>query len=117
MRRHLGGEPVAVRAASRLYRVRRWARRHKLVLSSTLAALLGAGLIFFAVVRREVTLTGSMIYQDEFPEAIRLIAEGAVRPGPLVTHRFPLAEIGHAFAVHEEPTSIKVAVAPAAGGA
>ena len=72
---------------------------------------------FFAVVRREVTLTGSMIYQDEFPEAIRLIAEGAVRPGPLVTHRFPLAEIGHAFAVHEEPTSIKVAVAPAAGGA
>ncbi len=30
---------------------------------------------FFSVVRREITLTGSMIYQDEFPEALRLVAQ------------------------------------------
>jgi threonine dehydrogenase-like Zn-dependent dehydrogenase len=65
---------------------------------------------FFSVVRREVTLTGSMIYQDEFPEAIRLVAEGLVRTRPLVTHRFGLDAIGEAFAAHRRPDSIKVAV-------
>jgi (R,R)-butanediol dehydrogenase / meso-butanediol dehydrogenase / diacetyl reductase len=62
------------------------------------------------VVRREVTISGSMIYQDEFPEAMRLIATGAVRTRSLVTHRFPLDAIGEAFAAHERPDSIKVAV-------
>jgi threonine dehydrogenase-like Zn-dependent dehydrogenase len=65
---------------------------------------------FFSVVRREVTITGSMIYQDEFAEAMRLVAAGRVRTAPLITHRFGLDEIGRAFAVHEEPTAIKVAV-------
>ena len=34
---------------------------------------------FFWVVRRELRIIGSMIYQDEFPEAIRLLATGAVQ--------------------------------------
>jgi len=67
---------------------------------------------FFSVVRREVTITGSMIYQDEFADAMRLVAAGQVRTAPLITHRFPLDEISRAFAVHEEPTAIKVAVLP-----
>ena len=67
---------------------------------------------FFSVVRREVTITGSMIYQDEFAEAMRLVAAGQVRTTPLITHRLPLDEIARAFAVHEEPTAIKVAVIP-----
>jgi L-iditol 2-dehydrogenase len=67
---------------------------------------------FFSVVRREVTITGSMIYQDEFVEAMRLVAAGQVRTAPLITHRFPLADIARAFAVHEEPTAIKIAVIP-----
>lgn len=65
---------------------------------------------FFSVVRREVTLTGSMIYADEFPEAMRLIAAGTVRTRPLLTHRFGLEAIGEAFAAHRRPDSIKVAV-------
>jgi len=65
---------------------------------------------FFSVVRREVTLTGSMIYQDEFPEAMRLIAAGTVRTRALITHRFALDAIGAAFAAHERADSIKVAV-------
>ena len=65
---------------------------------------------FFSVVRREITITGSMIYQDEFPEAMRLVAAGTVRTRPLVTHRFGLDAIGEAFAAHERPDSIKVAV-------
>jgi L-iditol 2-dehydrogenase len=67
---------------------------------------------FFSVVRREVTITGSMIYQDEFAVAMRLVAAGQVRTTPLITHRFPLDDIARAFAVHEEPTAIKVAVVP-----
>ena len=70
---------------------------------------------FFSVVRREITLTGSMIYQDEFPEAMRLVGAGTVRTRPLITHRFGLDEISRAFAVHREPASIKVAVVPAQG--
>ena len=65
---------------------------------------------FFSVVRREVTITGSMIYQDEFPSALELVAGGQVRTGPLVTHRFPLADIDAAFTAHRDPASIKVAL-------
>jgi threonine dehydrogenase-like Zn-dependent dehydrogenase len=65
---------------------------------------------FFSVVRREVTIVGSMIYQDEFPEAMRLVAAGTVRTRPLVTHRFDLEAIGAAFAAHERTDAIKVAV-------
>jgi threonine dehydrogenase-like Zn-dependent dehydrogenase len=67
---------------------------------------------FFTVVRREITIAGSMIYQDEFPEALRLLADGAVRGRPLITHRFGLDRIDDAFAAHRDPASIKVAVLP-----
>jgi len=65
---------------------------------------------FFSVVRREITITGSMIYQDEFPEALRLVESGAVRTAPLITHRFSLDRIGEAFTTHTDPASIKVAL-------
>jgi len=65
---------------------------------------------FFSVVRREITVLGSMIYQEEFPEALRLIDSGAVRTTPLITHRFGLDRIGEAFAAHTDPSSIKVAL-------
>jgi 2-desacetyl-2-hydroxyethyl bacteriochlorophyllide A dehydrogenase len=65
---------------------------------------------FFSVVRREVTILGSMIYQDEFGEALRLVDSGAVRTRPLITHRVPLDCIGEAFAAHADPASIKVAL-------
>ena len=69
-------------------------------------------LSFFSVVRRELSIVGSMIYQGEFPEAIRLLATGAVRTERLLTHRFPLDRIQDAFAAHRAPDSIKVAVVP-----
>jgi len=65
---------------------------------------------FFRVVRRELSILGSMIYQDEFPEAMRLLADGAVRAGRLLTHRFPLGKIEEAFAAHRSPESIKVSL-------
>jgi threonine dehydrogenase-like Zn-dependent dehydrogenase len=51
-----------------------------------------------------------MIYQQEFPEAIRLLSAGTVTVDRLVTHRFPLARIAEAFAAHRSPEAIKVTV-------
>jgi 2-desacetyl-2-hydroxyethyl bacteriochlorophyllide A dehydrogenase len=65
---------------------------------------------FFGVVRRELRIIGSMIYQQEFPEAIRLLSTGAVTVDRLLTHRFPLARIQEAFAAHRSPEAIKVSV-------
>ena len=65
---------------------------------------------FFGVVRRELRIIGSMIYQEEFPEAIRLLSSGTVTVDRLVTHRFPLARIQEAFAAHRSPEAIKVTV-------
>src|SRR5207253_9355725 len=65
---------------------------------------------FFSVVRREVTILGSMIYQDEFAEAMRLVADGTVKTRPLVTHHFALETISDAFVAHAQPGSIKVTV-------
>lgn len=67
---------------------------------------------FFGVVRREITIQGSMIYQDEFPEAVRLLETGEVQSGPLLTDRFALEAIGEAFRAHRDPDSIKVAIIP-----
>jgi len=67
---------------------------------------------FFWVVRRELSLFGSMIYQAEFPEAIRLLADGKVRTERLLTHRFPLDAAVEAFQAHRASESIKVAVIP-----
>jgi len=65
---------------------------------------------FFGVVRRELRIIGSMIYQQEFPEAVRLLSAGAVAVDRLVTHRVPLDQLQEAFAAHRSPESIKVVV-------
>jgi len=69
-------------------------------------------LSFFPVVRHEITILGSMIYQDEFPQALRLLESGRVRTGRLLTHRFDLGDIDAAFAAHRAPDSIKVTIVP-----
>ncbi len=58
---------------------------------------------FFWVVRRELTLIGSMIYQTEFQRALGLLAAGQVQAAPLITHRFPLDGIREAFLAHQAP--------------
>jgi 2-desacetyl-2-hydroxyethyl bacteriochlorophyllide A dehydrogenase len=67
---------------------------------------------FFWVVRREIDIRGSMIYRDEFGDAVALLAAGRIRVEPLLTHRFPLSAIDAAIAAHQDPASIKVAVFP-----
>lgn len=42
------------------------------------------------------------IYKSGMEEGVRLLAEGSLDLGPLITHTFPLSEINHAFATAEE---------------
>ncbi len=58
---------------------------------------------FFWVVRREIDVRGSMIYREEFGEAVALLAAGRIRVEALLTHRFPLAAIDAALAAHRDP--------------
>jgi 2-desacetyl-2-hydroxyethyl bacteriochlorophyllide A dehydrogenase len=67
---------------------------------------------FFWIVRREIDIRGSMIYREEFGEAVALLAGGRIRVEALLTHRFPLAAIDAALAAHRDPSSIKVSVFP-----
>jgi 2-desacetyl-2-hydroxyethyl bacteriochlorophyllide A dehydrogenase len=69
-------------------------------------------LLFFSIVRREITIIGSMIYQCEFPEALKLLETGAVKTDRLITQRFRLDGIGEAFAAHRDSAALKVTVAP-----
>ena len=70
----------------------------------------------FWLVRREIDVRGSMIYQQEFGDAVELLARGAVDVGPLLTHRFTLDAIEAALQAHRDPASIKVAVFPGPAG-
>lgn len=67
---------------------------------------------FFQVVRREIEIRGSMIYQEEFGEALALLAAGRIQAAPLITHRFPLEGIAEAIETHRRPGAIKIAVFP-----
>src|SRR5262249_61626928 len=47
---------------------------------------------FFSVVRREIAILGSMIYQDEFAEAMRLVAAGGGGRAPALPRHLPRRE-------------------------
>ena len=69
---------------------------------------------------RELTVSWAFCYgrrdgQKEFQVAIELLSAGKLNPMPLITHRFPLSEIGQAFEVaagRQEHGSIKVLILP-----
>lgn len=64
--------------------------------------------IFF----RELTILGSFINPATQGRAVDLISRGKVQLEPLITHRFPLKEIGRAFETHGKPEAIKILVEP-----
>ena len=53
--------------------------------------------------------------QREFQIALDLVAEGRVQAEPLITHRYPLTEIGAAFVAADDKRAsgaVKVVVQP-----
>jgi 2-desacetyl-2-hydroxyethyl bacteriochlorophyllide A dehydrogenase len=87
------------------------ARRGRLVL---VADPHGAALAALRLVMlRELELLGALAYDDEFHEAIELLASGKADLSSLVTHRFPLTELGRAFETQmDAENAVKVLVSP-----
>jgi alcohol dehydrogenase len=52
---------------------------------------------------RDVTVTTGLVDTSTTPRLLRLLADRRIDPSPLVTHRFPLAEMEHAYDVFSSP--------------
>src|SRR5690606_36532488 len=65
------------------------------------------------VVRKELTLKGSLCYTwQDFQHCLDLVADRRIRTEPIITHHFPLAEMGQALEEIRQRRAIKVMVHP-----
>ena len=64
--------------------------------------------------RRGATLVLVRRMKEVYPRAVRLVETGAVDVQSLVTHRFPLDQVGDAFEVAARREGLKVVVEPGA---
>jgi 2-desacetyl-2-hydroxyethyl bacteriochlorophyllide A dehydrogenase len=62
------------------------------------------------ITRDELTLVGAYVGQDVFPHAIRLLEQGKIDFGPLVTHRIAVGELPHAIDELRAGRAVKVEV-------
>ncbi len=62
------------------------------------------------IVRQEIRLMGSIIYVDNFREAIKIIDKGIIPVKRLITHRFPLTKIQEGFMVSLKQEGLKVLI-------
>jgi threonine dehydrogenase-like Zn-dependent dehydrogenase len=66
---------------------------------------------FMSLMGREITLTGSMAYPDDYAAMVRMLSE--VDLSPAITHRFPLARFEEALEAARDPSaSGKVIIEP-----
>lgn len=68
----------------------------------------------FDVYKKELTVKGSFVNPDTHLRAVELINAGRVNFGPIITHRFGLAQLPQAIAEQQGSDSIKVVVLPQA---
>ena len=66
----------------------------------------------FDVYKKELTIKGSFVNPDTHDRAVALINAGKVDFGPIITHRYPLAELPEAIQAQSGSESIKVVVLP-----
>lgn len=64
----------------------------------------------FDVYKKELTIRGSFVNPDTHGRAVALINAGKVDFGPIITHRYPLAELHEAIEAQSGSESIKVVV-------
>lgn len=70
-----------------------------------------ATLDLLAVLAKELRITASMAYPNEFPAVIDMLASGKVDASPLISHRYPLSSFDEAFATARKPDeAVKVMV-------
>jgi len=51
---------------------------------------------------KEMTITTSMAYPDEFPDVLATLAGGAVDVTPMISHRYPLEAFAEAFSMAQD---------------
>jgi len=62
------------------------------------------------IVRKELMIRGSLIYTDEFPEAIDILQSGKVQTTPLATGKVALSALDQALGAFASPERIKTLV-------
>lgn len=64
-----------------------------------------------SIVRKEIEISGSLIYSyEDFHQAVQIVAEGRVKLSPLISHVFSLEDIDQAFNTLEKRQGIKVLI-------
>jgi 2-desacetyl-2-hydroxyethyl bacteriochlorophyllide A dehydrogenase len=66
----------------------------------------------FDIYQKELTIKGSFINPNTHGRAVTLIGQGMVELEALISHRFALADLGKALAMHSNPQSVKILVEP-----
>ena len=67
------------------------------------------------VVRREISITGSICYTWlDFQSSLELVAQGRVQVEPLLSHRLPLVQMGKALEIAQRRESVKIILYPSA---
>jgi 2-desacetyl-2-hydroxyethyl bacteriochlorophyllide A dehydrogenase len=60
-----------------------------------------------AIARKELLIQGTIVYRNEFSEAIQLLRSGRIRTDLFITHRYPLEKLPEALAEFRSPNRIK----------
>lgn len=66
----------------------------------------------FDVFKKELKICGSFVNPDSHQEAVDLINAGRIQTAPLITHRYPIAQLEEAIHMQMSVESIKVQIIP-----
>jgi len=64
----------------------------------------------YMITRHELTVYGAFVGINPFPQTVRLLESGIIRPSALITHRLPVADVMAALAAMREGETMKVIV-------
>ncbi len=64
----------------------------------------------YMITRHELTLYGAFVGINPFPQTVRLLESGVIRPSILITHRMPVADVTAALAAMRAGETMKVIV-------
>jgi 2-desacetyl-2-hydroxyethyl bacteriochlorophyllide A dehydrogenase len=92
-------------------------RGGRLLVFGVAAAQARTALSPFRLYNDEITVLGSMAVLHSFGRAIELLAAGAIRTGPLLTHAFPIQEMAAALQAARDGIGMKVQIVFGSEGA
>lgn len=62
----------------------------------------------YMITRHELTLYGAFVGINPFPQTVRLLESGVIRPSALITHRMPVSNVADAVAAMRAGETMKV---------